>query len=779
MSAVGLLVRAELRRRRVALVLIGLLVGLIGATVVAGVAGARRTDTAYDRLAERTGQPDASIVSFVDPGFLEEVVALPEVEEVWRMRGVIGEAVDEPDVTFLAVVSGPPRPAGLFEPLMVEGRLPADDAAGEVAVAEGLAEQTGIEVGDEVTLGMLTQEEFESFDEGFGDPDGPRVELEAVGVFSLAGNDDNEQVGILGSPAFYELAGDGGGGDGAMVRLVDEPGADERFATGVVAAAEAFDLPEEAVELGAYDLTLASETRDRSRSSATVVARGLLLASLAGLVVGLLGIVQTVARHQSRRVGSDAALAALGLDRRQRVLAALGPFAIVAAPVAATVTVVGAVALSPLLPVGSARGFEPAPGVEVNVIVVAAGALLMAVLLLLVVAAVAARGVRRRPPGQPAGGSRFGWSIRAGLPFPVAVGSGLALDRTRSGSTAPVRAAMAGGVVAVAAVVGAAAFGASLARVVDTPTRYGTPGDVLVTDAQDELIDAAVADPEVDAVLESWGFNLLVEGALRDGVSSEVRKGSIGFSYLEGRPPAGPAELALGPALAERLDVGVGDEVRMGEDEQPATVTGIVLARADTGARYADSVVVADEVRRSVASGGGYREALLRYEDGVDIDSQAESLAVELEVERVQPPPRIRDIAQIRNLPLIFAAAAALLGVALLSHALAVTVRRRGHDLALMRALGARPRETVQSVLVMTVLIVGIGVAIGVPVGILAGNLAWRAVAASLYVAGDLAVPVLVAIACIPVALLVGVAASAVPLRRAGRLEVADQLRRE
>ena len=242
MGGLGLLVRAETRRRGIALVLIGLLVGGVGAAVTASVAGARRSETAFDRLAERTGQPDATLVSFVDPGFLEEVISLPEVETVWRMRGVVGRGFDLPTVNFLSVVAGPPRPDGLFEPLVEEGRLPADDAVGEVAVSQGLADAADVSVGERVRLGMLTQEEFESFYEGFGLPDGPTVDLEVVGTFMVWGNDSNEQVGILGSPAFAEVAADAGGGDGAMFLLSDEPGAVERFEAGVLAASEDFDL---------------------------------------------------------------------------------------------------------------------------------------------------------------------------------------------------------------------------------------------------------------------------------------------------------------------------------------------------------------------------------------------------------------------------------------------------------------------------------------------------------------------------------------------------------
>ena len=79
----------------------------------------------------------------------------------------------------------------------------------------------------------------------------------------------------------------------------------------------------------------------------------------------------------------------------------------------------------------------------------------------------------------------------------------------------------------------------------------------------------------------------------------------------------------------------------------------------------------------------------------------------------------------------------------------------------------------------MTVVIVAIGVGAGVPLGILVGNLAWRALAASLYVAEDLTVPIRLVVACLPVALIVGLVAAALPTRRAARLEVAALLRQE
>ena len=368
------------------------------------------------------------------------------------------------------------------------------------------------------------------------------------------------------------------------------------------------------------------------------------------MLVGLLGVGQTVLRQQTRGLSSQPVLGALGLDRRQRVLTSLLPYALVATPVAVVTTVAGAIALSPLLPIGSARQIEPSPGVEVNLAVIVIAAALTVVTFLLVVAAVAARSAQRRPPRRPREGAAGRW-VRGGLPLTVTIGTGLALDRGRSGSALSVRASMVGAVVAVAAVIGAASFGASLDRLVDTPARYGSPGDLLVADARDELFDQLRADDEVEAVLEIQGFDLLVEGAQRDALTAEVVKGSIGFDFIEGRAPSGPAEVVLGPALAERLDVGIGDPVGLGVDDAPATVVGIALVRGDTSDRYAATVwwtrrsgrprpTAPPSARPSSATAPGWTPTPAPW-----------SSARTWEVERLVPPRRIQDLAQIRVCP--------------------------------------------------------------------------------------------------------------------------------
>ena len=62
MGAVGLVARAELRRRRVSLVVLAVLTAVVVATVLATLAGANRTATALDRFMDATAARDLQVV---------------------------------------------------------------------------------------------------------------------------------------------------------------------------------------------------------------------------------------------------------------------------------------------------------------------------------------------------------------------------------------------------------------------------------------------------------------------------------------------------------------------------------------------------------------------------------------------------------------------------------------------------------------------------------------------------------------------------------------------
>jgi len=111
-SAVVRLARAHLRRRWLTLVTLGLLAGVVGATVAAALVAARRTDTAYDRMLATARPPDAVVVLFgdTDPS---PVTRLPAVTSSWILRSVVAR-IDGGPVQYISIGSGPPPPAGEF-----------------------------------------------------------------------------------------------------------------------------------------------------------------------------------------------------------------------------------------------------------------------------------------------------------------------------------------------------------------------------------------------------------------------------------------------------------------------------------------------------------------------------------------------------------------------------------------------------------------------------------------------------------------------------------------
>src|SRR3954471_778738 len=91
MPAVWLRFRAELRTRWRALLAVPWLVGLAGGAALAALAGARRTDTAFDRLVARTDTADLLVNpdDGTDSALTEDdVLSLPQVVAGGRVDGI-------------------------------------------------------------------------------------------------------------------------------------------------------------------------------------------------------------------------------------------------------------------------------------------------------------------------------------------------------------------------------------------------------------------------------------------------------------------------------------------------------------------------------------------------------------------------------------------------------------------------------------------------------------------------------------------------------------------
>ncbi len=132
------------------------------------------------------------------------------------------------------------------------------------------------------------------------------------------------------------------------------------------------------------------------------------------------------------------------------------------------------------MPIGPARAAEPSPGVEVNLAILGAGFALIAVVPLLVVLPAALRAAGRAQgalglaePAAPVRASRLGPALGLAGSVPGNLGVRMAFEPGHGRTAVPVRSALVGTTVAVAAVVAAMVFGASFLALVGTPHLYG------------------------------------------------------------------------------------------------------------------------------------------------------------------------------------------------------------------------------------------------------------------------------------------------------------------
>ncbi len=145
----------------------------------------------------------------------------------------------------------------------------------------------------------------------------------------------------------------------------------------------------------------------------------------------------------------------------------------------------------------------------------------------------------------------------------------------------------------------------------------------------------------------------------------------------------------------------------------------------------------------------------------------------------VQRPAEIVNADEVGFAPTAMAIALAVAALAALGVALGTSVRRRRFDLALLKTLGFTRRQVAATVCWQASVTVAIGIVLGVPIGVLLGRFLWHRFADALDVVPDATTPWAVIAAVAVTALVVALAAAAIPARVARRTPPAVVLRGE
>ncbi|HEV3292251.1 MAG TPA: FtsX-like permease family protein, partial [Streptosporangiaceae bacterium] len=481
MATVWLRLRADVRLGWRTLAALALLLGLIGGVVLTAAAGARRTDTAYPRLLSWASATQVDILPFSGeraPRYYAAMARLPQAAAVSaQILYQIALPARHGAPQLVEAFSSPDGTMGVSSDRVkiVQGRMFTSRAPGQAVIDPQLASLVHLRPGG--TLHLL------------GIPDNPRTgepdlsraiplafRVTAIAVFDtqiVPANASFSGPMVLLSPPFTATRAARSiyvYGNEAGVRL--RPGASmTAFLHDAETLARRF--PATGGKLGVIGLSDQVTATERAiRPQAVALA---IFAVLAGLV-GLAVIGQLLARQMALDSAEFPILRTLGMTRAS--LAALAVARLAAVTFAGAVLAVGvAVAASPLMPIGPARLAEPAPGTEVNLAVLGVGLVAVAVLPLAVLVPAAWRAAGRA--GGPLAAGAPAWPSRlarvAGLAgsVPGSVGVRMAFEPGRGRAAVPVRSAVAGVIVAVAAVVAAVVFGTSLITMVGTPGQYG------------------------------------------------------------------------------------------------------------------------------------------------------------------------------------------------------------------------------------------------------------------------------------------------------------------
>jgi FtsX-like permease family len=806
MTLIGSWLRLELRRRWRSLVILALLVALSTGVVITTLAAARRGASVLERLHDRTLPATVAVVLNSAEFDWTPVAHMPEVASLTRfvvdyavqIDGVSGDGIGFPfaDENFGRTIE---------RPVVFAGRMYDPARADEAVVTRKFVAHYHKGVGDTVMLHLPSARQLANSFTGSG----PRVFKGAVVPLRI--------VGVVLSP----WLSDSPDGNGAIQmspgltkkypgEIIGAPGPDNtQFVNALVRLRrDGADIPRFTDDLkritGRDDvgmLDLVQQQRDIQHQD-SFESRCLVAFAIAAFLAALFLVGQAITRYAAANTAELHTLRALGMTPAQTTKLATAAPAITGL-LGVLMGVLGAWFVSSGFPFGTAKLFESSPGRQWDWIVMVPVAALVAVLVALGAAAASRMAVRAAGRDALERRSVVATAIgRMGVGVPLVIGARFALESGRGRRAIPVRPALIGAVVGVLGVVAAFTFSYGVSDAADHPERFGQTfqlGAFFGINNRDfgpahPVTSVLLDQPEVTGLVDSRTAVATAQGG-NDTVSlweyETLRKpGQV--VVLDGRMPTAADEVLLAPKTLGALHTSVGGTATLtgstGASKNLRVVgSGFIPVGPHNG--YADGGWLSSAGFNSLfGTGFKFHIALITIRSGLDPKATAAVLAKRIDrilhtnradIETAEVPTEVAEIREVRTLPIVLGGFLCLLAIGAVGHALATAVRRRSHDLAVLRALGMTPWQCRGTVVTQATVLALVGLVFGVPVGLALGRTVWRVVAdyTPLQYIAPLAATSMLLVG--PAALLVANLLAAWPGRRAARLRISTVLRAE
>ena len=802
MAPVWLVFRAAARRRWRSWLAVIVLVALVGAAVLAAAAAGRRTQNAYPSFVRHYGFDAVGYASTHVP----QVGRLPEVRSAVaidgpmsaRPRCACSNPVDVADLSIF-VDQGGVRPYVK----LLDGRFPSPTDPYEALISFTMAQAYGLHIGSHISVPFYAPSQLQALLKTSGTYPkalGPDVTLHIVGTEASEGefpDGQNPTYDMIVGPAFgRRFGGHVAETIAYFVHLRAGPEGLARFNSDVA------KLNGEGL-LG-YQ-SVASANAGAQAGITPQVTGWWILAGLAALV-GLFVVAQALSRESRVEDENFATLLTLGMTERQLVVVGMLRTLVVAVSGALGAMLV-AFALSPLTPLGEARIAEPATGFSFDVTVLVLGALLVIVGTLVLGAWPAIRAARALPVrsrGPVVRPSRVAEQLaEVGAPPAVVVGVRRALERDVGRGGVPARSALFGTALAVTALCATAVFGAGLTDLVTHPRLYGVlyQLDFSSQSVNSPIEHQLVDDPSVAAISQGYATQLAVDHVPAGALALSPIKGKLLVTIIEGRPPTGPGQIALGPSTMRAVGARVGSTVRVTVPTLRGTtrtvpfevVSEAALPLVSGNTSLGSGAVISKEgFLDAVCPRGPTRSACQAAVTSTAstgmivamVPGRAGTLAAARYL-RNDPvvaaapttPVSLVNFGEAVNFPLLFAILLVVFGVATLIHVLALSVVRNRREFGVLRVIGFLRRQVAFSVSWQATTAALFGVLIGLPLGIAVGRTVWLTFAKNLGVVPRADVPVIAVAALVVAVVVVANILAVVPAYLAARPRPHAQLR--
>jgi len=839
--------RATWRQSWRVTVVVALIGGLLGAVALGALAGARRTDSAYGRYLRSVN--DGNFMVDIPGPILQAITAIEHAPGVTSSAAWIGMSGDpvingKVDDSFLTnSLTG--TIGGEFyrqdKVTVLAGKMPSPSSANQIVLTQSMAnafraQGTQFRVGDRMTWQLYRLPYSNGEIKQENPPPTRRITFTIAAIVNLSpalADQFDETAGAIMTPAATApyLRGcdpaapvdcqwnfgwaslrmrNGDAGVPALQNWLQH--------YGITLMSNPVLRP-----YGPYQFSIHRLSTVQHEAQQAIEPQALALAVLSGLAALALTLLmaQGLAQLLSRPAADAPTLRAIGASRTEAAAATAG-WGVVAVVGAILLSIAGAIAVSPLAPVGPVRDYDPARGFQADWLVLGGGGAVLLLILLTQLAWLAWRAVRQgRELPAPRASALVAAASRAALPVTVVTGIRHALERGTGRLKAPVLVTLTGSVVAVAALVAALVFGASLTGLTTHPARYGWNWNLFIESsggwgswpigAKDPLVPLVRDQPGVLGWSE-LGFAQVSLGSTEFPVMGIVPHGQVVEPpTTSGHPLTGENQVEFGAETMRQLRLHLGEKIHIGDDRHPITVVGTVTLPSigvvltdhvslGRGAMMEEDTLLAILLGPNSGPVGDNPElnvALPVYPSAAvfDVSSQAEGTALAKRIIKAvgaQPgnagslyplPPQlgapVRNASQMGSQPRTLAIGVAIAAVLALGLTILASVRERRRDLALLKALGLRSRQIRAVVGWQTTTILVIAIAAGVPLGIAAGNWLWTTFANSIGVVPLPVVPATALVAGIGALLVGGNLLALWPAHLAARIAPAATFRTE